>query len=30
MTLYALAIVMDKYVKAYHADVWDELNKWED
>lgn len=29
-TLFALASVMEAYVKRYHPDVWEELNRWED
>ena len=29
-TLLSLAYVMEAYVKKYHPDVWDELNRWED
>lgn len=29
-TALALAKVAEAYVKRYHAEVWEELNRWED
>lgn len=30
VTAYLIAVVMEKYVKKYHPEVWEELNRWED
>lgn len=29
-TLYAIAAVLEKYVKKYHPEAWEELNRWGD
>lgn len=28
ITLYAIAVVAEQYVKRYHKEVWKEMNRW--